>query len=126
MDWSLERKRSVASLLLSNDYISFGAIEEGRIVGFVSVERQLREYRLVVEMMQVSQKYRGKGLGRKLFNMAKTKAKEMGAKQLYISACSSEETIDFYKSMGCKITDNPIKTIAEDEPMDLQMIYDIS
>ena len=45
-----------------------------------------------------------------------------GAEALYISACSSEETIAFYKAMGAELTDCPIKEIAEDEPYDLQMI----
>lgn len=49
----------------------------------------------------------------------------MGAKQLYVSACSSEETIAFYKAMGCKVTDNSIISIAKSEPMDLQMICDV-
>jgi len=125
MDWSLEKKRAIAKELLSTKYIAYGAIEEGKIVGFISVESQLRGERLVLEMMQVSQEYRGQGLGKKLFKIAKTKAKEMGARQVYVSACSSEETIAFYKAMGCKVTDNPIISIAKSEPMDLQMIYDV-
>lgn len=125
MDWSLEKKRIIANELLSTKYIAYGAIEEGKIVGFISVESQLRGERLVLEMMQVSQEYRGQGLGKKLFEIAKTKAKEMKARQIYISACSSEETIAFYKAMGCKLTDNPIISIAKSEPMDLQMIYDV-
>lgn len=122
MDWSFERKRAVAKSLFSDDYITFGAIKENEIVGFASIEKQLQGKRIVLDMMQVSRKYRGNGIGKSLFQLVKAKAKEMGAKQLYISACSSEETIEFYKSMGCKITDNPIKKIAEDEPFDLQMV----
>ena len=41
---------------------------------------------------------------------------------MYISACSSEETIAFYKAMGAELADCPIKEIAEAEPYDLQMI----
>lgn len=124
MDWSLQKKQVVAKSLFSNEYTAFGALKEGKIIGFVSVEKNLRKEFLVLDMIQVSQSYRNKGLGRKLFQIAKTKAKEMGAKQLYISACSSEETIAFYKAMGCKLAINPITTIAEDEPMDVQMICD--
>lgn len=81
--------------------------------------------RIVLDMMQVSQNYRRQGIGKKLFQQAKEKAKKIGAKQLYISAFSSEDTIKFYKLMGCKITDNPITKIAEDEPFDIQMVCDI-
>jgi N-acetylglutamate synthase-like GNAT family acetyltransferase len=62
------------------------------------------------------------GIGRKLFEKGKQNAKKAGAKALYISACSSEETIAFYKAMGAKLTENPIREIADEEPCDLQMI----
>ncbi len=45
-----------------------------------------------------------------------------GARELYISACSSEETVAFYRAMGAYVTDNPIESIARDEPFDLQMV----
>lgn len=125
MDWSLKRKQAVAKSLFSEGYITFGAMEDANIIGFASVENKLQGERIVLDMMHVSQKYRGQGIGRRLFQQAKESAKEMGAKQLYISAFSSEETIGFYKSMGSKITDYPITKIAEDEPFDVQMICDI-
>lgn len=126
MDWSLERKRAVAKSLLSKDCISFGAIDDGNIIGFASVEKEMQGERIVLDMMQVTRKYRGQGIGKRLFQQAKEKAKEIGAKQLYISAFSSEETIEFYKSRGCEITDQPIIKIAEDEPFDVQMVCDIN
>lgn len=73
-------------------------------------------------MMHVSAEYRGMGIGRKLFELGKEEANNRVAKALYISACSSEETIAFYKAMGAKITNHPIKEIADEEPYDLQMI----
>lgn len=60
-------------------------------------------------------------IGRKLFEIGKQEALKAGAKELYISACSSEETIAFYRAMGAEITDKPIRQIAEDEPFDVQM-----
>lgn len=39
-----------------------------------------------------------------------------------ITACSSEETIAFYRAMGSALASNPIKEIAEEEPFDLQMM----
>jgi hypothetical protein len=32
------------------------------------------------------------------------------------------KTIEFYKSMGCVITDNPIMEFTKEEPYDLQMV----
>ena len=77
---------------------------------------------MIVDVMQVAADYRGRGIGRKLFDSGKGEAAKAGAEALYISACSSEETIAFYKAMGAELTDSPIREIAEDEPCDLQMI----
>lgn len=122
MDWSQGRKRNVAKTLFSQDYIAVGAMENGRIIGFASVKRELHEERIILDMMQVSRSYRGQGIGKKLFEQAKELARKAGAMQLYISAFSSEDTIEFYKSMGCVITDNPIMEFTKEEPYDLQMV----
>lgn len=76
-------------------------------------------------MMHVSADYRGKGIGRQLFTRGKEEARKAGAEVLYISACSSEETIAFYKAMGAEITENPIREFADDEPYDLQIICSV-
>jgi len=81
---------------------------------------------MILDMMQVSSEYRGQGIGRQLFEEGKAEARKAearkaGAKALYISACSSEETIAFYRAMGSNLATNPIKEIAEEEPFDLQM-----
>ena len=49
----------------------------------------------------------------------------LDAEDLYISACSSEETIAFYRAMGSSLASNTIKEIAEAEPFDLQMICSV-
>lgn len=80
---------------------------------------------MILNMMHVSAKYRGHGTGRKLFELGISTARKAGAKGLYISACSSEETIAFYRAMGAVLADNPIMSIAEKEPYDLQMVCNI-
>ena len=45
----------------------------------------------------------------------------MGAHALYASCCSSEETINFYSAMGFRLSSDPIPSLAEAEPYDLQM-----
>lgn len=100
-------------------------MEDGNIIGFASVEKKVQDGRIILDMMHVSRNYRGQGIGKRLFQQVKERAKEIGANQLYISAFSSEDTIKFYISMGCKITDNPIIKIVEDEPFDIQMVFDI-
>ena len=98
------------------------AMENDRVVGFIGLKKALVEPYMILDLMQVSAACRGQGIGRKLFDIGKEEARKAGAKGLYISACSSEETIAFYKAMGAELTDCPIKEIAEAEPCDLQMV----
>ena len=118
----MEKRRSVAKDISSEDYITYLAIENDEVVGFIGLKKDLVESYMILDLMQVSAACRGQGIGRKLFDIGKEEARKAGAKALYISACSSEETIAFYKAMGAKLTDCPIKEIAEDEPYDLQMV----
>lgn len=121
-DWDMEKRRCVAKDISSNDYITYLAIDNDEVVGFIGLKKDLIEPYMILDLMQVSATYRGQGIGRKLFDVGKEEARKAGAEALYISACSSEETIAFYKAMGAKLTECPIKEIAEDEPYDLQMV----
>ena len=121
-DWNMEKRRSVAKDISGDDYVTYLAIENDEVVGFVGLKKGLIESYMILDMMQVSAACRGQGIGRKLFDSGKEEARKAGAEALYISACSSEETIAFYKAMGAELADCPIKEIAEEEPYDLQMI----
>lgn len=121
-DWDLNKKRSVAKQISCDEYITYLALENGMVVGFIGLLRKLKGPYMVIDIMQVSSECRGQGVGRRLFEIGKEEARRAGASALYISACSSEETIAFYRAMGSELASNPIKEIAEDEPFDLQMI----
>ena len=125
MDWSMDKKREVAKDLTDNAYISYLALEEDRIIGFMSLVKELVSERMILDLIQVDTDFRGRGIGRRLWEKAIEEARLNGAKELYISACLSEETIHFYKAMGAEVTDNPIIAIANDEPDDLQMVCKI-
>ena len=101
--------------------IAYLAIENDEVVGFIGLKKDLVESYMILDMMHVSAACRGQGIGRRLFDVGKEEARKAGAKALYISACSSEETIAFYKAMGAELTDRPITEFAEAEPYDLQM-----
>ncbi|MBO7638853.1 MAG: GNAT family N-acetyltransferase [Treponema sp.] len=121
-DWDLNKKRSVAKKISRDDYITYIALENEKVVGFIGLLKKLKGLYIILDMMQLSSECRGKGVGRQLFEAGKAEARKAGAEALYISACSSEETIAFYRAMGSVLTSNPIKEIAEAEPFDLQMI----
>ncbi|MGN0615165.1 GNAT family N-acetyltransferase [Ruminococcus flavefaciens] len=121
-DWDLNKKRSVAKQISSDDHITYIALENDKVVGFIGLLKQLSGPYMILDMMQVSSECRGQGIGRRLFEAGKDEARKNGAEALYISACSSEETIAFYRAMGSNLASDPIKEIAEEEPFDLQMI----
>lgn len=125
MDWSIDRKREVAQKLIDSEHISYLALEEDRIVGFVSLVKNLISERMILDLIQVDKDFRGRGIGRILWEKAAEEARLNGAKELYISACPSEETISFYRAMGADVTDNPIISIVNDEPYDLQLVCPI-
>ncbi len=124
-DWDIEKRRQVARDIGSGNYVTYAAFDGEKIVGFIGLLKQLKDGYMILDMMHVSSECRGKGLGRKLFELGKAEAAKSGATALYISACSSEETIAFYKAMGAVLADEPIREIAESEPFDLQMICTI-
>lgn len=121
-DWTSEQKRSVEGVLRGKRHLTYLALDNGRVAGFISLKRIPVNGFLIVDQMQVSAPYRGQGIGRRLFEMGIAEAKKAGVQGLYISACSSEETIAFYRAMGAELTDVPIRELAEAEPFDLQMI----
>ena len=125
-DWDLEKKRQVAADIGSDKYISYLALAGDEIAGFIGLIKELHGKRMILDVMHVSADHRRCGVGKKLFETAKAEAALAGAEELYISACSSKETISFYRAMGAEITDEPITAIAEDEPFDLQMTCKIN
>ena len=52
-------------------------------------------------------------------NKAKERAKELGAKKLYISATPSKNTVDFYRHLGCKLTSEINADLYQLEPDDI-------
>jgi ribosomal protein S18 acetylase RimI-like enzyme len=89
---------------LRSGSIMLGALMDQCLVGFASVEYESfgPDYEYIqLSNLHVSFEHRRKGIGKTLFKMACNAAKRMGAKKLYISAHSSEETQAFFKSMKC-------------------------
>lgn len=125
MDWAIDKKREVARDLVDCNYISYLAFEKNKIVGFMSLVKKTVADRMILDLIQVDQDYRGKGIGRELWKIAVEEARIAGAKEIYISAFPAEETINFYKAMGADVTDKPILSIANDEPDDLQLVCSV-
>ena len=120
-NWSLERKREKAKEILNGKHTVYGAFENGCVIGIIMLLPELDRNRMIIDSFHVSSDKRRQGYGRALFEAAKTEARERGAAALYVSACSAQETIDFYMDMGFRVSLHPIQSCVDDEPWDIQM-----
>lgn len=130
-DWDSSKKRSIIADLkscLDAGGVVFGAIDDSKIIGFASVSSDLfginKEY-VELLMIHVSNAYRSKGIGRNLFALIAESEKKMGAKKIYISAHSSEESQAFYRKIGCVDAVEINQVIAQNEPFDVQMEFEL-
>ncbi len=128
-DWGLEKCREEAAEIISRinrDLIAFAAVENDKIVGYITVVTKRigsRKQYLQLEAFEVSEPYRGRGIGKRLFTYACESAKELGAEKLYISAHSSRESMAAYQALGCVHVQEIIHCIADKEPCDVQLEY---
>jgi len=81
--------------------------------------------RLQLKFLHVSRSHRQTGLGCALFEEAAARARELGARGLYISATPSENTVGFYLRRGCRLADVPDEALFELEPEDIHLEFDI-
>ncbi len=130
-DWDLCERRKLAERILKGiigGCLAYAATLNGEIVGFAFLENKLfgskKQYIDLAEFY-VSKPQRRLGIGKKLFEMACNGAKGLGAKKMYISAHSAEESIAAYKSYGCVMAEEINFVLAEKEPCDLQMEYNL-
>lgn len=91
---------------------------ESRFIGKLNDQLQL-------SFLHVSRAHRGRGLGRKLFALSVERARELGARKLYISATPSQNTVDFYMKLGCRLTEEIDPDLYELEPEDIHLEYAI-
>lgn len=128
-DWDLVTCREIAGDVaahMEKDQSAFGCFDGPRLVGFVTVShnafgKTARYLELVC--FQVSEPYRGCGIGKRLFAMAAEEARRLGGERLYISAHSSQETQAAYKALGCTLAQEINKALAAEEPFDVPLEY---
>jgi predicted N-acetyltransferase YhbS len=102
-----------------NDKLIGAAILESKFIGSQSDTLQLK-------FLHVSCNYRRKGLGTRLFAQAAEKARELGAKKLYISATPSENTVNYYLRLGCALATDVNPELFALEPEDIHFEFVIS
>lgn len=101
-----------------------GAFDKQTLVGISSLENKFRGKNhdtLKLDILWISQSFRKQGIGKKMIEMMKEKAKQTGARKLYISSCESKNTVDFYFKIGAVLTSEIDKDLFELEPNDIHL-----
>lgn len=126
-EWDLETRRENARELTDctkNGGAVFGVFDGSKLIGFAAVSPKLfgsRSQYAELITMQISEDYRGMGLGRKLFSLTEEAARDLGAEKLYISGHPAYETQMFYRSMGCTRVQELDPIRFEKEPWDCHL-----
>lgn len=103
---------------------SWGAFDGDRLVGISTLDgRRYGERGDVLDLyfLHVSNLYRHQGIGRALLELAKARARELGAKRLFVSGLPSINTIRFYRAVGFDLVQEADPRLIEREPEDIHM-----
>lgn len=99
---------------------------EDNLLGFVTVNPESfgEKFRhVLMDQLFVTLPYRGKGLGRGLFEKSIEVVRRWPVDKLYICAGSAEETVAFYFAMGCVEAEEVNLELYEEDPRDFQLEY---
>lgn len=129
-DWDVLRLRAEAADILraiADGLPVVGAFDGEKLVGFAQLGERLGSRGQYIELVSyhVSAPYRGKGIGRRLFTAICDAARSLGAEKLYISAHSSRESQEVYRTLGCVLAQEVDAMRAANEPCDVQMEYEL-
>lgn len=125
--WEPEELRKNAVKLaesLRSGSTGFGAYDGELLCGFALLGADIfnpNELYMTLKEMHISEPYRGRHIGAKLFRLCMDEARARGALKLYISAHSSKESQAFYRAMGCVEAQSPDAEAVRLEPCDVQM-----
>lgn len=106
----------------------YGAFDGAPLVGLVSLDSKMfgiSENYLKLDMLYISSAYRGNGIGSKLVELCKDRAKILGAGKLYISATPFRNTVDAYMKMGSKLVIELNGELFKLEPYDIHLELEV-
>ena len=111
---------------IENGGSALGAFSGNKLVGFCSVNADIfgaKSRYVLLDQIFVSLEYRAKGIGKQLFLRSVIEAKKLKAKKFYICAGSAEETIAFYKALGCVEASEINTELYENDTRDIGLEY---
>lgn len=110
--------------LLQRGGTVYGAFIDARLVGISSVECDFigsSKDTLQMPLLHVSAHCRGIGVGQTLMKLVIDRARDLGAKKLYVSATPSRHTVHFYQRMGCTLATEVDPVLFAKEPEDIHL-----
>lgn len=128
-EWTRDELRQEAEQIINGirrGWYACGAFCGGEVVGYLLLRGARfgsRKQYLELKEFYVSEPYRRKGIGTRLFRMGAAHAARAGAEKLYISAHSSKESQETYRKLGCTEAEEPAPDLSAREPCDVQMEY---
>lgn len=102
----------------------YGAFDGERLVGVAVLENTLfgpDGKTLQLSFLHVSAEARGTGVGKTLFEAARSEARKRGSLRMYVSASPTERTVRFYQARGCELLADPDPRLFELEPEDIHL-----
>ena len=130
-NWDDEKKKQVVKRIaqcINNGGCALGAYHQSKIIGFASFHANhfgSNHQYVELNFMHISNGFRGRGIGKRLFNEICKKARQRGVKKLYISGYPAEDSIAFYRKIGCIDACEINQGIQENAPRDCQLEYDL-
>lgn len=130
-NWDDKKKKQIIEFLahsIRGGGCALGVYHQSKLIGFASYRAKFfgSENQYVnLDMMHISYGFRGQGIGKRLFIEICDYARQSGVKKLYISAHSAEDTIAFYRKIGCIDAREINRSLQESEPFDCQLEYDL-
>jgi GNAT superfamily N-acetyltransferase len=129
-DWNQEDRKRIALALEeaaeTGGWVVRASLPDLRLAGFAALSPERLgpdgEY-LELLLLHVDARMRGNGIGTELFSACADVARQRGARRLYISSQSSEQTVEFYRSVGCNDASWLSSPHVADEPEDYQLEY---
>ncbi|OLS20055.1 MAG: hypothetical protein HeimC2_39100 [Candidatus Heimdallarchaeota archaeon LC_2] len=126
-EWTSSMKQEFVDSFIELDQrggFVYGVFEDDKMVGMGTLDvKFIGKHKDLLQLagLWVSTQYRYKGIAGKLVDHMKNKARNLGAKKLYVSATPSFNTIEFYKNRAFILTKDLDKTLFEKEPEDIHM-----
>ena len=103
-----------------------GAFHDGKLVGFGLLRLEIRPGMAQLAYLQVSNRYRRRGIATRLTGELIWAAQEDGAKHIYVSATPSGSAVGFYLSQGFQPVEQPLPELLELEPEDIHMFKELT